>query len=124
MGNRKITKPERPVEPYSWNSEHMSDDLMTEWKDYIEKLEDYVSSLEQPENPASPKEEPEKVWGVFYRETWAKTIYVRAKNREEAEKKAEKYFDDNPLGFANYIGNNITVYTCSDTIDESLIEEV
>lgn len=123
MGNRKITKPERPVEPYSWNSEHMSDDLMAEWKDYIEKLEDYVSSLEQPENPA-PEEEAERVWGVFYRETWAKTIYVRAKNREEAEKKAEKYFGDNPLGFANYIGNNITVYTCSDKLDENLIEEV
>ena len=113
----------RPAEPYQWNSEHMSDDLMTEWKDYIEKLEDYVSSLEQAESPA-PEEEAEKVWGVFYRETLAKTIYVRAKNREEAEKKAEKYFGDNPLNYDEYIGNNITVYTCSDKIDESLIEEV
>ena len=114
----------RPAEPYQWNSEHMSDDLMAEWKDYIEKLEDYVSSLEQPENPASSKEEPERVWGVFYRETLAKTIYVKAKNREEAENKAEKYFGDNPLDYDNYIGTNITVYTCSDKIDENLIEEV
>ena len=61
---------------------------------------------------------------MFYRETWAKTIYVKANNREEAEKKAEKYFGDNPLGYANYLGTNITVYTCSDKLDESLIEEV
>ena len=123
MGNRKIKKPVRPAEPFQWNSEYMNDDLLMQWKEYIEEMEGYTSSLEQPENPVQ-KEERERVWGVFYRETWAKTIYVRAKNREEAEKKAEKYFGDNPLGYANYIGNNITVYTCSDKIDESLIEEV
>lgn len=124
MGNRKIKKPVRPAEPFQWNSEYMNDDLLMQWKEYIEEMEGYTSSLEQTENPAPEEETPERVWGVFYRETWAKTIYVRAKNREEAEKKAEKYFGDNPLGYANYIGNNITVYTCSDKIDESLIEEV
>lgn len=41
-----MERPERPVEPYSWNIEHFDNELLNEWKDYIYELEEYVDELE------------------------------------------------------------------------------
>lgn len=41
-----LNRPERPVEPYIWDKEHMDDDMLAEWHAYINALEDYIEKLE------------------------------------------------------------------------------
>lgn len=41
-----LNRPERPVEPYVWDKEHMDDDMLAVWQAYINALEDYVERLE------------------------------------------------------------------------------
>ena len=121
----KITKPVRPAEPYLWDKEHITDELLLQWKDYIEELEDYVTSHLQPEKTVEKTEDEEIVWGIFYRESFAKTIYVKAPYEDDARAKAEKYFKKHPLSSKDFNDRHITVYTCpGELIDENQIEEI
>ena len=46
MSNKSYERPERPVEPYSWNPERMSEEMLEDWYGYIRALEDYTEYLE------------------------------------------------------------------------------
>lgn len=103
------TRPERPVEPYSWNPENMNEEMLDEWYGYIRALEDYTEQLEAmarldeeiKAEPEPPKKE--KLYEVCYHETLGKTLYIRAGNEEEAKRKAEAYFEDHPLSYEDYV---------------------
>lgn len=121
----EFTKPKRPVEPYSWNPLFFSEELLGEWKKYIEELEDYVESRQQPEKTVEEVKDEDIVWGIFYRESFAKTIYVKAPYEDDARAKAEKYFKEHPLSTKDFNDRHMTVYTCPDElIDEKWIEEI
>ena len=103
-----VTRPERPVDPYSWNLENMNEKMLEDWCGYIRALEDYTEHLEAKAElngkikaaPESPKQE--KLYEVCYHETLGKTLYIRAGNEEEAKRKAEAYFEEYPLTYDDY----------------------
>lgn len=104
-----VTRPERPVEPYSWNPENVSEEMLDEWHEYVKALENYTEHLEAialldgkaKAAPEPPKKE--KLYEVCYHETLGKTLYIRAGNEEEAKRKAEAYFEDYPLTYDDYV---------------------
>lgn len=104
-----VTRPERPVEPYSWNPENMNEEMLDEWYGYIRALEDYTEQLEamarldEEINAAPELPKKEKLYEICYHETLGKTLYIRASNEEEAKRKAEAYFVDNPLTYDDYV---------------------
>lgn len=109
------TRPERPVEPYSWNPENMNEKMLNEWYDYIRELEDYTEHLEAMAGldekrktvPEPPKKE--KLYEICYHEILGKTIYIRAKNQDEAKRKAESHFNLNPLNYDDYIDSSMEI---------------
>lgn len=115
-----IGRPERPVEPYSWNPERMSEEMLEDWYGYIRALEDYTEYLEAKAGldgkakaaPEPPKKE--KLYEICYHETLGKTIHVKAENDDDARTKAEAYFCSNPLSYDDYIDSSMEI----DEIDQ------
>lgn len=113
MSDRTYGRPERPVEPYSWNPERMSEEMLEDWYGYIRALEDYTEHLEAMaglDGKAKAASEPpkkEKLYEICYHETLGKTIYVKAENDDDARTKAEAYFQKNPLNYDDYIDSSM-----------------
>lgn len=106
-----IGKPKRPVEPYSWNPEQMSEEMLEDWYGYIRALEGYTEYLEamtgkdRKDETEPPREE--KIFEICYHEVLGRTIYIRAEDRDEAKEKAESYFENNPLSYDDYIDSSM-----------------
>lgn len=113
MSNKSYGRPERPVEPYSWNPERMSEEMLEDWYGYIRALEDYTEYLEamaRLDGKAEAAPEPpkkEKLYEICYHEILGKTIYIRAKDQDEAKRKAESHFNLNPLNYDDYIDSSM-----------------
>ena len=108
-------RPERPVEPYSWDKDHLHETMLEEWYEYVCQLEEYADRLETNAKAAQPKAEKEKLFSICYHEVLGRTIYVRAKDRDEARTKAERHFDDDPLTpWDDYIDSSMEI----DEIDQ------
>lgn len=113
MSNKSYGRPERPVDPYSWNPERMSEEMLEDWYGYIRALEDYTEYLEAMaglDGKAKAASEPPKkakLYEICYHEILGKTIYVKAGNDDEARTKAEAYFQKNPLSYDDYIDSSM-----------------
>ena len=111
MSDKSYGRPERPVEPYSWNPERMSEEMLEDWYGYIKALEDYTEYLEamagkDGKNETEPPVE-KKIYEICYHEVLGRTIYIRAENEDEAKEKAESYFENNPLSYDDYIDSSM-----------------
>lgn len=107
-------RPERPIEPYAWNKDHMDEAMLETWREYICQLEEYADHLEKRTGTAQASPENEKLFEVCFHEVLGQTIYVRAKDRDEARTKAEAYFCSNPLSYDDYIDSSMEI----DEIDQ------
>ena len=109
----KSDKPIRPAEPYHWDKEHMNNDMFADWQAYVNELENYAKGLEaiiklDSEMWAEKEDKKEeKLFSICYHEILGKTIYVRAKSREEAMSKATSYFDSNPLNYDDFLDSSM-----------------
>lgn len=104
------TRPERPVEPYAWDKEHMDEAMLEGWHEYVCQLEEYADLLEKKTGTAQASPEKEKLFEVCYHEVLGQTIYVRAKDRNEARTKTEAYFCSNPLSYDDYIDSSMEIH--------------